>query len=132
MELWVDLELPYAHRGHTPLCFMRQHFMVLHAAPRLLVVQVHAPAFSAVIFVAHAPQSKHGPQAKAEFWDLMDSLATKWKPDITLLDANGPSSLRNDSIVSDIAIKLLMFDSGSFFSSDDDCKKFPSLVFTCF
>lgn len=77
VELWVDLERPYAHVDGRPVYFDKQHFVVLHAEPQILIVRAHTKYFEAGFVVAHAPHSGHARADREAWWQhISDRLAS--------------------------------------------------------
>ena len=57
VELWINLQQPFAHIKKTALFFRKQDFHVAHRDPRRLLVRIHNDHFQSWCLVAHAPQS---------------------------------------------------------------------------
>ena len=58
-ELWFSIVIPYYTTRTVQRFFDRSHFFVVHASPRLLVVQANAPGHQGRYISAHAPTSHH-------------------------------------------------------------------------
>ena len=70
VELWIDLDRPYAYVDGRSVHFAKHHFTVLHAEPRLLIVRAHADYLHAVFVVAHAPHSGYTRADREAWWRL--------------------------------------------------------------
>ena len=97
VELWVHLDQPYGEiHGHS-VFFREQHFAVVHADPRCMLVKVHTEHLEFWIVVAHAPQSGQCAQDRHDWWTALQQLLHKHldgSPLFGLFDANagsGPS-----------------------------------------
>ena len=93
VELWIDLDRPYACIGRRSFYFSKHHFVVLFSDPRVLIVRVQADYFEAIFVVAHAPHSGYQRQERELWWQMLsDQVAScKWgtaEKLYVLLDAN--------------------------------------------
>eukprot|EP00438_Fugacium_kawagutii_P000288 Skav210752 [mRNA] locus=scaffold1498:120794:126919:+ [translate_table: standard] len=93
VELWLSTSIPYGSHGTRPCYLRKEHCVVVHADPRLLVVNVQAPGLNLCLIVGHAPHSGHPEQARADWWEHLQSLLGRLPSSdhrIALLDANAP------------------------------------------
>ena len=70
-ELWINLQQPYGYANNRGLCFKPQHFVVVHADPRLLLVKTDTGHFKCWFLVMHAPQSGQSAHARDAWWQAL-------------------------------------------------------------
>ena len=99
VELWVNLDQPFAYENNRPCYFRRQDFVVVVANPRLLLVLFDHTAHRTWFIVAHAPQSGR-PQEEREAWlaHLSSIVFQHVQSDklIILMDANAATGPRDN------------------------------------
>eukprot|EP00435_Cladocopium_sp_Y103_P042425 s1518_g11.t1 len=91
VELWVNLRQPIAHHQEKPVLLRQRDIVVLHASPRLLIVRVDHPVWSATIIVAHAPQSGQSLTDRQSWWAHLTEQMQAFlddSPTFLLIDAN--------------------------------------------
>lgn len=93
VELWIDLERPYAYVDGRPTFFAKHHFVVLHAEPRLLIVRAQAEHLAATFVVAHAPHSGYTRADREAWWQTLSEQLTNCNTAVeenlyVLIDAN--------------------------------------------
>ena len=99
VELWVNLLQPFAQIGSKRICFQKQHFVVVHSDPRLLLVRAIHELWQAWIVVAHAPQSGQRESDRQNWWDHLHTVLLQHVHSsslFVLIDANaapGPTDL---------------------------------------
>ena len=69
VELWINLQQPFAHIQKTALFFRKQDFHVAHRDPRRLLVRIQNDHFQSWCLVAHAPQSGIAFGDRQIWWD---------------------------------------------------------------
>lgn len=92
MELWLDLDAPYAthHKGRE-YCFRGSHFLVVHQDPRRLLVRCDAGNWSFWLLTFHAPHSGYRSIERDDWWaETMGILQHSYDDDplFILVDAN--------------------------------------------
>ena len=95
-ELWFALDQPYGYYGKKPLLFAKQHFVVLCAEPRLLIVRAQTEYLQALFVSAHAPHSGiERPEREAwwrHFTDCLSSFSSSGMDKLyVMIDANATS-----------------------------------------
>lgn len=103
-EIWVNLQQPYGAVGGKPLKFHRRHFVVRHADPRLMIVQLDAPHLSAILVVAHAPQSGQKLADREQWWRSFSQHCEEMRisseqPLFLMIDANAAAGPQDSNIV---------------------------------
>lgn len=92
VELWVNLQQPFAHIKKTALLFRPQDFHVAHRDPRRLLVHIHNAHFSSWCLVAHAPQSGIAMRERQAWWEETTGILHKYliaaEPLFVCIDAN--------------------------------------------
>ena len=91
VELWVDLQHPFAWLPDgTPKFFQSHFFAVIHAAPRILVVNHTAPEMPVILVIAHAPHEGHDGEVITGWWQHFRKILEPYRFDdqIHFLDAN--------------------------------------------
>eukprot|EP00438_Fugacium_kawagutii_P005073 Skav200544 [mRNA] locus=scaffold676:310903:315876:+ [translate_table: standard] len=89
VELWINLQRPYATAQGKRMYLKPHHFVALDRSTRHLLCKVEAPGFTGCILVAYAPHSGHSPQAVEDFWHRMIALRPLCNaPLVVLTDAN--------------------------------------------
>ena len=91
VELWVNMAQPYGDAQGRPLLFSEHHFAVVHADPRMMLVNVHTDHVHFWVLVAHAPQSGQTAHARHAWWESLHQmlhLHLDGHPIYGLLDAN--------------------------------------------
>ena len=98
VELWVNLEQPYAYQGRFPIYFQQTDFVVVEATPRTLLVLHDHQAHRFWFLVAHGPQSGRPQEEREEWWThLSTSLFQHVQSDkIFMIDANAATGPRDD------------------------------------
>ena len=97
VELWINMDQPYAHKGRKPLYFARNDFVIVKATPRLLIAHVVNDHLDIWLIVGHAPQSGRAAAERQAWWSELCSFLeelTHGEPILAMLDANaatGPS-----------------------------------------
>eukprot|EP00435_Cladocopium_sp_Y103_P059981 s1266_g21.t1 len=74
VELWVNLEQPFAYDMGHPLFFCKDDFVVVHASPRLLLVLHDHPMLRFWLLVAHGPHSGRDAEEREEWWHTVSAL----------------------------------------------------------
>ena len=74
-EIWFDLDMPYGntHRDQT-LLFCKDHFQVVHADSRRLLLRCDTGHFSFWALAGHAPHGGHTPEDRRQWWDEFHSI----------------------------------------------------------
>jgi len=91
VELWVNLQQPFAYIGRVPKFLKKQHFVVVHADPRLMLVKIAHELWSAWIVVGHAPHSGHTEEVRRTWWTQLNDVLAQHVADTelyVLIDAN--------------------------------------------
>ena len=70
VELWISLCQPIGYKDTKPIRVHRKHIVVLHAAPRILLVKVERPDFPFVVVVGHAPHCGHPDDDRSTWWQI--------------------------------------------------------------
>ena len=91
--LWIHKHKPFVSVNGRPHCIAREDLTVLHASPRLLVVDISCRAFRLVCVVAHAPHDmQQEDEARSEaFWNTLSAILKPLPPTVSvvmLADAN--------------------------------------------
>eukprot|EP00435_Cladocopium_sp_Y103_P067557 s39_g30.t1 len=91
VELWINLQQPFAYLHKRPLLFRRSHFVVVHREPRLLLVRVHNHHLDFWILTYYAPQSGLPMEERQRHWAQAQSVCDQYvrnQPLVVLMDAN--------------------------------------------
>ena len=93
VELWINLQQPFAHIKKTALFFRKQDFHVAHRDHRRLLVRIQNDHFQSWCLVAHAPQSGIALGDRQAWWDetkeiLLRSLRSTGEQFFMCIDAN--------------------------------------------
>lgn len=92
VELWVNLQQPFAYIKKKALFFRAQDFHVAHRDPRHLLVHIHHMHFTSWCLVAHAPQSGIPMKDRQNWWDETREILIKYlsadEPLFACIDAN--------------------------------------------
>ena len=91
VELWVNLQQPYGHKGRKALFLKQEHVQVIHSDSQRLLAKIATDSLELHILVAHAPHSGHPLQLRADWWqrttDIIHNFCGACKPYV-LIDAN--------------------------------------------
>eukprot|EP00438_Fugacium_kawagutii_P027568 Skav206272 [mRNA] locus=scaffold888:387625:392637:+ [translate_table: standard] len=101
LELWINLEQPYAHRDGRPMFFKQRDFVVVHAEPTFLLVHCTATGLDVWFFVAHAPHSGKSDQHCSDWWSQANALLERFvagREVIVFIDANATSGRALDAL----------------------------------
>ena len=119
VELWINLRQPFAYVGKKPVYLTKQHVVVVHCDPRLMLVRISHDLWHSLIIVAHAPQSGQPDVVREQWWEALDQIAQQHAKNqelYVLIDANaepGPVDHRHvgpaDTCVSKSTSKLRDF-----------------------
>ena len=95
VELWCNLQQPFATIKKKDIFFQRKHFLVTHRDHRRLLVRIQHPLWEAWILVAYAPHSGYSDRDRAQWWtathDIIQEHHTENSPLFVCMDANaGP------------------------------------------
>ena len=72
--------LPYAKCGEKNYFFQKEHFSILVATHRLMIVKVNSPGLKILVAGLHAPQSGQDEAVLREWWtNLHNSIPSKYK-----------------------------------------------------
>lgn len=91
VEIWANLDQPYAWTGQQPHKFCRRDFVVISAAPRHLLVHVQNDHIDLWLLAAHAPHSGSDRSARECWWHALTHLIQQHVPPeciIVMIDAN--------------------------------------------
>ena len=109
VELWVNLNVPYAQTGKISHFFQSGHFQVIHKDPRILYVTVTAPFLHFQIVVGYAPHNGHPRDTREQWWQQLSSLVDQFgvgKHTIFLIDANADPGAPDYSAVFSAGFKM--------------------------
>eukprot|EP00435_Cladocopium_sp_Y103_P009314 s83_g2.t1 len=91
VELWVNLLQPIGHHGQQSIHVNKQHFQVLHADPRRLLVRLAHDRLDCFFLVLHGPQSGRSFTERQLWWQdtqvIVNQLCRAF-PLYVLVDAN--------------------------------------------
>ena len=99
VELWVNIDQPFAYEKNRPCYFSKQDFIVVVANPRLLLVLHDHPTHRIWFLVAHAPQSGRAQEERDEWWALLTSIVFQYVQSdkiVILIDANAATGPRDN------------------------------------
>ena len=91
VELWVELEQPFAWIDGRPARLQASDFIIIHSCPTSLRARLSHAAFQATILVAHAPHRAHTEEVRCKWWASLLSRCASLDigdPWIILADAN--------------------------------------------
>lgn len=86
-SIWASRFLPYYQLNGNSYCFHMKQFFVVHADPRLLVVDVDAPFLRMRMISAHAPIARD-PSARVTFFKLLSKYVNHANRILIFIDAN--------------------------------------------
>ena len=99
VELWVNMEQPFAYERARPCYFSRQDFVAVVATPRVLLVLHDHPTHRIWFLVAHAPQSGRPQEEREAWWASLTSMVFQHVQSdkiIILIDANAATGPRDN------------------------------------
>ena len=99
VELWVNIDQPFAYEKNRPCYFSKQDFILVVANPRLLLVLHDHPTHRIWFLVAHAPQSGRAQEERDEWWALLTSIVFQYVQSdkiVILIDANAATGPRDN------------------------------------
>ena len=85
MALWVRKHAQFGTFAGTCCKLEHDFFTVVHAQPRLMVIDVSAPYFRLLIVVAHCPFDRSPFGTPADFWAQVQGLLHKFPPSVPVL-----------------------------------------------
>ena len=91
VELWINMQQPFAYLGKKPQYLRKQNVVVVHADPRSLLVRLSHDVWNAWILVAHGPHSGHTDDLRQTWWSSLSDTLARFVGDgelYALLDAN--------------------------------------------
>ena len=100
VELWVNLDQPYAQRGISSRFFKRSDFVVVSQSPRHLLVHAQNEDLDFWLLSAHAPHGGTAQDGREFWWNQMSQLIhehVRHGDLLTMIDANARSG-RTDEI----------------------------------
>ena len=100
VELWVNLDQPYAQRGISSRFFKRSDFVVVSQSPRHLLVHAQNEDLDFWLLSAHAPHGGTAQDVRESWWNQMSQLIhehVRHGDLLTMIDANARSG-RTDEI----------------------------------
>ena len=90
--IWLSKTLPFIAAGQRVHYLSKEECTVVHAEPRLLIVQVDLPGFPVTYVSAHAPYDGHKSHCADDFWCKVGLVAAR-RPSgsqlFVLTDSNG-------------------------------------------
>ena len=99
VELWINLDQPYAYAGRQPIFFQKADFVVVEANPRMLLVLHDHHGHRFWFLVAHGPQSGRPQEEREDWWmHLSASLFQHVQSDkiFILIHANAATGPKDD------------------------------------
>ena len=73
-EIWLNKSCPLGKIGKNKLGFDRQHLLILHADPRLLVAKIKVADQTVVIISGHCPHSLDTQEVRERWWTQLDDI----------------------------------------------------------
>ena len=102
VELWINLQQPFAYVDHTPILLSKSDVVVVHQDPRILIAKIDQAMWRACLVVAHAPQSGQSLADRSIWWDHFTSILQSnddGAPIFVMLDANAAPGQCDEQIV---------------------------------
>eukprot|EP00435_Cladocopium_sp_Y103_P033204 s1466_g8.t1 len=92
IEIWVDLDRPFAQPHHgKPVHFRPNQFQVVHAEPRSLLIQCDTGLWAFWLLAFHAPHSGYSATHREDWWAAIQNVLDNHLDDnplFVLADAN--------------------------------------------
>ena len=73
-EIWLNKSCPLGKIGKNKIGFDRQHLLILHADPRLLVAKIKVADQTVVIISGHCPHSLDTQEVRERWWAQLDDI----------------------------------------------------------
>ena len=102
VELWINLQQPFAQIGKRPIFLQKQQVTVVHKDPRILLTRIAHLHFDAWILVAHAPQSGQAERERERWWATVHEILQRFVQDkdlYVLIDANAAAGPTDACVV---------------------------------
>lgn len=93
VELWIDLNCPYAvHPKGKQWRFQKSHFHVVYATQRCLLLRCDTGIWAFWLAALHAPHSSASATTRHQWWNNLNDVLSQYldgAPLFVLIDANG-------------------------------------------
>ena len=102
IELWVNLNQPFAYVGSKPRFFRRPDFIIAYADPRLMIAHAANDLIDCWFIVAHAPHSGRPPQERERWWRVLSDKIQRFVTNsniFVMIDANATSGPNDETQV---------------------------------